>query len=298
MNLISIATRESQLALIQAQQVAADLQKLGYQTRIVGLTTTGDQRLEQPLTEIGGKGVFTKEIDLAVLDGRADISVHSLKDMPVDDDDGLILGAVPERESDCDIMVLSPDKFSYSEAEIVTASEALHADFCAGCGSPRRSAQLKNITGRLEPVRGNIQTRLRKMQENGWDGLVMAQAAYNRLKLTHSYARLDILPAAGQGAIGIRCLKGNTQMQQILSRIEHRHSRLRCEAEREFLRTLQGGCHIPAGIKTEICGGRISLQAGLFSTDGELVASAKLAGSEAEARELGRQIALAIKENT
>ncbi len=304
--LIRIATRESELALAQARCVGSMLLHHGCETELVGITTEGDKILDKPLTEIGGKGIFTKEIDAAVLDGRADISVHSLKDMPVGDEDGLILAAVPERESDRDIIVLNQPMKETEDDNWGTAhgrekkpqipddlAQVISPELTIGCGSPRRRAQLITFTNKLEPVRGNIQTRLKKMVENNWFGLVMAEAAFNRLNLNerYEYIPLDLFPAAGQGALGVRCLKSAGKIRELLALIEDKESRCRAEAERSFLKALGGGCHLAAGIRTAITGDMLHLEGAIFSDCGTEKKLAFISGFPENAEDLGRSLA-------
>ncbi len=286
---LTIATRGSELALAQARSVAAALERGGCLCRLEIITTCGDRNLNDPLPNIGGKGLFTREVDEAVLDGRAQIAVHSLKDLPVEDEKGLILAAVPERGSDRDVLVLNmnltgvagwkqevaaalakqntPQEGAASTASILRLLREKGATI--GCGAPRRRVQLFEAVPELpvSGVRGNIATRLRRMEENNWGGVVMAEAALQRLGLadTLPYLVLAILPAAGQGALGLRARADDDAVRQVLTGISHPASFQRALAERSFLQAVGGGCHVPAGIRTLLVRERLFLQAVLYT---------------------------------
>ncbi len=252
---IRIATRGSELALMQSKWVSEQLNNFGVATELVIIKTQGDILLDKPLHEIGGKGLFTKEVDRAVLDGLADLSVHSLKDMPVEDEEGLILGAIPERESSNDVLVLNN-----KESKRI------------GCGSLRRRAQVARLDFGyvFEDVRGNIHTRLKKMVDNNWAGLVVAEAALKRLNLDqqYNYKILDILPSAGQGALGLRIREADSQTKEIVEKINSDRAMRSAFAESRFLKRLGGGCHLPAGIRSVISGDEIIFTGGVFSLSG------------------------------
>lgn len=270
---IRIATRGSELALTQSKWVSSQLHKFDVEVELVIIKTQGDILLDKPLHEIGGKGLFTKEVDRAVLEGVADLSVHSLKDMPVEDEDGLVLGAIPERESTNDVLVLN-NKESKS----------------IGCGSLRRRAQVARLDlGYVfENVRGNIHTRLKKMVDNEWAGLVVAEAALKRLNLDQqfNYKILDILPSAGQGALGLRVRKDDNQIIEVVEKINSERTMQAAFAESKFLQRLGGGCHIPAGIRSVISGDEIIFTGGVFSLCGREGVICEKRGALACAEEL------------
>lgn len=275
---IRIATRGSELALAQSRWVAGELEKLGAVTELRIIRTQGDILLDKPLHEIGGKGLFTKEVDRAVVSGEVDLSVHSLKDMPVEEEDGLVLGAIPERESCNDVLVLNKE-----------------GGGCIGCGSLRRRAQLSYLREEYEfsDVRGNIHTRLQKMKENGWAGLVVAEAALRRLGLDkeYEYTVLNILPAAGQGALGLRVRAEDEELKSIVGRLNSAVAGVSAYAESQFLRTLGGGCHLPAGIRSTVSGDEIVFVGGVFSIDGREGVIIKKSGSLKAAAEVARSLA-------
>lgn len=286
---ITIATRGSELALAQSQDIGSQLESFGCLVSYNVIKTQGDLILDKPLQEIGGKGLFTKEIDNAVLENKADISVHSLKDMPSEDESGLILAAVPKRKSDRDVIVV-PEGAGLPEKGATIA-----------CGSLRRRIQLSRIfpDSTFVDVRGNIGTRLQKMKDNKWDGLVMAEAAINRLELTDSlsFYPFDILPAAGQGALGIRARTEDTETIQILQKINDPEAKIQAEAERAFIAGLGGGCHVPAGIRTMIFEEMLFLEGAIFSEDGEMEIRIGLKGEAKNAAIYGKRLAKRLLED-
>lgn len=325
---LTIATRGSELALAQARLVAAELERQGALCRLEVITTRGDRNLTDPLPQIGGKGLFTREVDEAVLEGRADLAVHSLKDMPVEDEAGLLLAAVPERCSDRDVLVLNMElrgvpgwKQEVASAlakqntpqEGVAATEGMlrllaEQTVLVGCGSLRRQMQLQELVPGLllQGVRGNIGTRLRKTEEGNWGGVVMAEAALQRLGMADAlpYLVLPILPAAGQGALGIRARSTDEAVLRALAGLNHEASAQRALAERAFLRAVGGGCHIPAGVRTLQVRGRLFLQGVLYAgresgfgaavrAEAEAAAEHAAAAGERLGRELARRAGMA-----
>ncbi len=275
---IRIATRGSELALAQSRWVASELEKQGVTTELVIIRTQGDIQLDKPLHEIGGKGLFTKEVDRAVLQRQADVSVHSFKDMPVEDEPGLVLGAIPRRASSRDVLVRNEN-----------------GNGVIGCGSLRRRAQVVrlNLGYAFSEVRGNIHTRLAQMLDKGWSGLVVAEAALLRLGLADSYTYevLDILPAAGQGALGLRIREGETDIAELIGGLNSAADATAAYAESRFLQALGGGCSLPAGIRSEISGGDISFIGGVFSVSGVDGVVKKKSGSIALAARLAQELA-------
>ncbi len=275
---IRIATRGSELALAQSRWVASELEKLGAATELVIIRTQGDIQLDKPLHEIGGKGLFTKEVDRAVLERQADVSVHSLKDMPVEDEEGLVLGAIPRRESSRDVLVSNN-----AGCGII------------GCGSLRRRAQVARLGlgYTFADVRGNIHTRLAQMQDKGWSGLVVAEAALVRLGLAESYDYevLDILPAAGQGALGLRIREGENDVAALIGKLNCVSDAAAAYAESRFLKALGGGCSLPAGIRSEVSGGNIAFTGGIFSVAGDIGVVQEKKGSLGMAAMLAQELA-------
>lgn len=242
MKTLTIATRGSQLALWQAEHIGERLEKLhGVKTTLLVLKTKGDIILDVPLSKVGGKGLFVKEIEEALLDGRADIAVHSMKDVPMVLPEGLILGAVPEREDPTDLFlsVQWPDLTALPKGAKV------------GTSSLRRQAQILAMRPDLtvESLRGNVITRMRKLQEGQFDAIIMASAGMLRLGLTAPHMQPltppDFLPAAGQGALGIEFKADRDDLSAMLRPLNHPATELRVAAERGFLAGLEGGCQVP-----------------------------------------------------
>jgi len=237
-----IATRESRLALWQAEHVRDLLQRrFGLKVDLLGMTTRGDQILDRALSKVGGKGLFVKELEAALEDGRAHLAVHSLKDMPMELPAGFALGAVLQREDPRDAFV-SPRH---------TTLQGLPQGACVGTSSLRRAAQLLALRPdlRIEPLRGNLDTRLRKLDEGHYDAIVLAAAGLKRLGLSARIASVfetaQMTPAAGQGALGIELRDDATALARTLSALVHRPSWLAVHAERAVSRALGGSCSMP-----------------------------------------------------
>jgi hydroxymethylbilane synthase len=269
---LRIATRGSRLALWQAERVAA---LLGADAELVIVSTTGDQRTDVPIWTIGGTGVFVKEVQQAVLEGRADLAVHSAKDLPSQTADGLVLAAVPERADPRDALVGS------RLADIPAGGRI-------GTGSVRRQAQLAAVRPdlRFESLRGNIETRIAKAAD--LDAVVVALAALERLELAGKAAEvLDpavMLPQVAQGALAIECRAGDDETVKRLTAIDDVAAHRAVDAERAFLRLLGGGCDLPCGALAEArAGGSVALEVLLATLDGKTVLRVRHEGPEPEA---------------
>jgi hydroxymethylbilane synthase len=238
---IVIATRESRLALWQAEHVQALLQERGHTVSLLGMTTRGDQILDRTLSKVGGKGLFVKELELAIEEGRADIAVHSLKDVPMDLPEGFVLACVLEREDPRDALV-SPRYASLDE---------LPQGAVVGTSSLRRVVLLraKRPDLRIEPLRGNLDTRLRKLDEGQYDAIVLAAAGLKRLGLEDrirvAFEPEDMLPAAGQGALGIEVRADRADLIALLAPLTNRSDWLSTAAERAVSRAMGGSCSMP-----------------------------------------------------
>ena len=239
---VVIATRESRLAMWQAEHVQALLQKqLGWQVELLGMTTQGDQILDRSLSKVGGKGLFVKELETALVDGRADIAVHSLKDVPMDLPPGFALACVMEREDPRDAFV------SNSYASLA----ALPQGAVVGTSSLRRMVLLKALRPdlRIEPLRGNLDTRLRKLDEGQYDAIVLAAAGLNRLgmqsRIRATFEPGAMLPAAGQGALGIEVRADRQDLLDGLAQLAHMPTWLAVTAERTVSRAMGGSCSMP-----------------------------------------------------
>jgi hydroxymethylbilane synthase len=236
-----IATRESRLALWQAEHVRALLQARGHRVELLGMTTRGDQILDRTLSKVGGKGLFVKELENALEDGRADIAVHSLKDVPMELPDGFDLACVLEREDPRDALV-SPRFASLDD---------LPQGALVGTSSLRRTVLLRATRPDLhiEPLRGNLDTRLRKLDDGGYDAIVLAAAGLLRLglqeRIRETFAPARMLPAAGQGALGIEIRSDRQDLRDVLAPLADRGTWLRVAAERAVSRTMGGSCSMP-----------------------------------------------------
>ena len=256
---VVIATRESRLALWQAEHVKALLEaRLGWQVELLGMTTLGDQILDRSLSKVGGKGLFVKELETALLDGRADLAVHSLKDVPMDLPGGFALACVLAREDPHDAFV--SNRFA-SLAELPQGA-------VVGTSSLRRLVLLKALRPDLviEPLRGNLDTRLRKLDEGKYDGIVLAAAGLKRLQLQsrirHTFSPADMLPAAGQGALGIEVRADRADLIEALATLAHLPTWLAVTAERTVSRAMGGSCSMPlASFVTAGSGGALRLDA-------------------------------------
>lgn len=292
---IRVATRSSALALWQAKHVAGLISKAAPETtvEIVHVTTTGDRDQNEPLRAFGGLGVFTREVQRAVLDGRADIAVHSLKDLPTETAPGLWLAAVPEREETADALVLSAGAAGPAELE------ALEPGARIGTGSLRRRAQLLHRRSDFVFVeaRGNVETRLAKLDEGQCDALVLAAAGLKRLGLANRISRRLEPPvmfaAVGQGALGIECRESDAGGMgfEVLHRLDDATTRARVTAERALLAHLRAGCHAPVGAATRIESGELILEAVVLSADGRQRLAEQGSAPIASAAQLGIDIA-------
>jgi len=289
---LTIATRESALALWQAEHIQARLSALypGTHVILLGMTTQGDRILDQPLTDIGGKGLFIKELEVAMAEGRADLAVHSLKDVPMDMPAGFVLAAISAREDPRDAFVSNRH----------TSLAALPAGAVVGTSSLRREAQLREHHPNLviEPLRGNVNTRLRKLDEGRYAAIILAAAGLKRLGLGGRIASLlepdDSLPAPGQGALAIECRSDRHDLAQVLAPLADRATTLAVTAERAFSRALGGSCHTPLAGYAQWEEGTLWLRGLLASRDGGDVlrgeAQAEVA-DEAAAAQLGLELA-------
>ena len=243
---IRIGTRDSALALYQAHEVQRKLNEKGIATEIIEITSDGDIDLVTPLYEMGIQGIFTKSLDIALLQNRIDIAVHSTKDVPTRQAKGLTLRAVLERATSYDCFVLPADKTSVD----------LTTEGIIGTSSLRRKLQWLNRYPHhtTENLRGNIQTRLKKLDESDWHGAIFAQAALYRLEISsHQLITLDwMLPSPAQGAIGIMCREDDQRSLEICDAIDHRNTNICISAERDFLAALHGGCAVPIAAYAEL----------------------------------------------
>lgn len=286
---VVIASRESALAMWQAHHIQSRLAALypRIDISILGMTTEGDRQLGTSLSRIGGKGLFVKELEEALAQGRADIAVHSVKDVPMSLPPGFTLAAITERADPRDALV-SNRYLSLGE---------LPGGGRVGTSSLRRESQLRARYPQLviEPLRGNVQTRLRKLDEGQYDAIILAAAGLKRLGLEQRITALltpeESLPAVGQGALGIECCTGREDLIRLLAPLNH-HATASCvSAERALSRALAGSCNVPLGGFAEISGERLRLRGFVGSPDGKRLASAELEGPAADAEALGTALA-------
>lgn len=263
---IVIATRESQLALWQAEHVKARLMALhpGLDVELLGMTTQGDQILDSPLSRIGGKGLFVKELEVAMAEGRADLAVHSIKDVPMDLPEGFELAAISKREDPRDAFV----------SKKYPSLEALPPGGRVGTSSLRRQAQLRARLPHLnvDTLRGNVNTRLRKLDEGQYDAILLAAAGLKRLgfenRITAVLEPEESLPAVGQGALGIEIRSGNPELAALLAPLNDPETAACVLAERAMSRRLQGGCQAPIGGYAVVRDGRLFLRAFVADLEG------------------------------
>ncbi len=290
MKKIVIATRGSQLALWQANHIKAELEALrpGLEVELLILKTKGDIILDVPLAKVGGKGLFVKEIEDALLNGQADLAVHSMKDVPMELPAGLLLGCVPRRESPRDLF-LSHQWNNLDE---------LPQGSTVGTSSLRRQAQLLAMRPDLKIVslRGNVDTRLRKLAEGQFSAIILAEAGVKRLGLSApmmtALEPLSFIPAVGQGALGIECRADRPDVLELLRPLEDRSARICVEAERGFLAGLEGGCQAPiAGHAVMTGADEFSLEGLVCDLDGTGAVRMNAAGREDNARETGLALA-------
>jgi len=296
---LRIGTRGSELALFQAKAVATLLhQTSGASTEIVKIRTSGDRLAEATLSEIGGKRLFVKEIEDALLDGRIDLAVHSSKDMPVVLPDGLAIAAVLAREDARDAVVLPGTKgAAVTDGSIAGLTRVLGREPRIGTSSVRRSAQLRRLwpAARFLPVRGNLDTRLRKLDEGGYDGLVLASAGLLRLgrgdRISSALPVHACVPAPGQGIIAIETRVGDDAATDAAARISDPVAAAALAAERAVIVRLGGGCQMPIGAYAEVHGELMQMTAVVVSLDGARAAHASAEGPALDPEGLGTLVA-------
>jgi hydroxymethylbilane synthase len=259
------------------------------------MSTQGDKILDVALAKIGDKGLFTKELEVGMLQNDIDFAVHSLKDLPTNLPKGLCLGAVTERVNPADAMVLHS---RYQDRQIDTLPEGA----VIGTSSLRRLSQLRHHFPHLafKDVRGNLNTRLQKLDSGEYDALVLAVAGLERLGMSdriHQILPAEVsLHAVGQGALGIECREGDSEVLAVIKALEHTPSAQRCHAERAFLRELEGGCQVPIGVNTVIEGNQLTLTGLVASLDGQRLVKDNITGAAADAETLGVELARRLRQ--
>lgn len=294
---IRIGSRKSQLALVQTHWVQEQLQK-AFPDRtfeVHTMSTQGDKILDVALAKIGDKGLFTKELEVGMISGDIDFAVHSLKDLPTRLPEGLVLGCVTERENPADAIVLHAN---HKDKQLATLPEGA----VIGTSSLRRLAQLRHHYPHLQfkDVRGNLNTRLAKLDAGEYDALVLAVAGLHRLGFDDRIDQVipaDIsLHAVGQGALGIECRGDDTEVLDLLKALQHQPTAERCYAERAFLRELEGGCQVPIGVNTSIEGGTLTLTGIVASLDGQKLVKDTVSGPATDAEALGTDLAHRLRQ--
>jgi hydroxymethylbilane synthase len=286
---IRIATRKSALALWQAEHVAALLQDLPdiASVELVPMSTRGDEILDRSLQKIGGKGLFIKELEIAMQRGEADIAVHSMKDVPAEMPEGFCLAAMLERASHADALV-SPNGEQLAD---------LPQGALVGSSSLRRQAQLKMMRPdlRIEPLRGNVNTRLAKLDNGDYDAIILAAAGLQRLKfddrISQQFLPEEMLPAAAQGVVGIECLESATALRAVLARLNHDTSVLTTLAERAIARVLEASCQSPVATFATIDGAQMTVRALVAMPDGSKFIRDSVSGQAEGAERLGEELA-------
>ena len=283
---MKIGTRGSQLAMWQARFVESELRKNfpDLEIELVKISTKGDRILDSPLSKIGGKGLFTKEIESQILSGEIDLAVHSLKDLPTKIPDGLEIGAITRREDPRDCLV---SKFK--------SLDSIPPKSKIGTSSLRRRAQILNLRPDLivEDLRGNVQTRLSKL--DSLDGIILAVAGLTRLELENRITEIfetdRFLPAVGQGALAIEIRADDSETRKIVETLNHEKTSIETQAERSFLDVIGGSCQIPVGVFAKIDKDQIEIDALISSIDGKNFIREKVSGHKKNSREIGSSLA-------
>jgi hydroxymethylbilane synthase len=294
---IRIGSRKSQLALVQTHWVQAELQKLfsDRDFEVHTMSTQGDKILDVALSKIGDKGLFTKELEVGMLNGDIDFAVHSLKDLPTRLPEGLMLGCVTEREDPADALVVH-EKFKNKQLDTLPEGAVI------GTSSLRRLAQLRHHYPHLsfKDIRGNLNTRLQKLDAGEFDAIILAVAGLRRLGMgdrIHQVIPSEVsLHAVGQGALGIECRTDDPEILNLLKALEHQPTAYRCYAERSFLRELEGGCQVPIGVNTVLDGDSLTLTGMVASIDGQRLIKDSVTGSATDAEAIGIQLAHKLRE--
>ncbi|GMM86851.1 hydroxymethylbilane synthase [Pseudoalteromonas sp. MTN2-4] len=288
-NILRIATRKSALALWQAEFVKAELERFhsDLTVELVPMSTQGDIILDTPLAKIGGKGLFVKELEQAMLDGRADIAVHSMKDVPVEFPEGLELNTICEREDPRDAFVSNKYK----------SLDELPQGAVVGTSSLRRQCQVRALRPDLDirDLRGNVNTRLAKLDNGDYDAIILAAAGLLRLEMPERIAEFiepeTSLPANGQGAVGIECRSDDERVKSLLEPLEHTETRIRVLAERAMNRRLEGGCQVPIGAYAIVNDEQVHIRGLVGAVDGSEILRDEVSGSVEHAEQLGVQLA-------
>ncbi len=289
---LRIATRKSALAMWQAEHVKARLESLhpGLEVELLGMSTKGDKILDVPLAKVGGKGLFVKELEAAMLENRADIAVHSMKDVPMEFPEGLGLAVISEREDPTDAFVSNRYK----------TLDELPEGAVVGTSSLRRRCQISESRPdlKIEWLRGNVNTRLAKLDNNEYDAIILASSGLKRLgfndRISSTIADTVSLPAAGQGALGIECRLADSEVIELLKPLIHEPTQLCVTAERAMNRRLEGGCQVPIAGYATLDGDQLYLRGLVGEPDGSRIIRDEVRGPASQAEQLGIQLAEAL----
>ncbi|RUM60698.1 MAG: hydroxymethylbilane synthase [Persephonella sp.] len=286
---VKIGTRKSKLAMWQTNFIAKKIKENfpNLDIEIVKITTKGDKILDVPLAKVGGKGLFVKEIEDALLNGDIDLAVHSLKDVPTHFPEGLYLGAITEREDPRDCLV----SVKYKSLKELPKGAVI------GTSSLRRKSQILKLRPDLtvKDLRGNVDTRLRKLENGEYDAIILAYAGLKRLGLNHKATYIfnpeELIPAVAQGFLGIEIRANDEKIKSIVDKLNHKESFLRAEAERSFLRRLEGGCQVPLGCYSSINNGKLKMIGFISNLDGTKFIKDYVEGDIKKYKNLGIQLA-------
>jgi len=291
---LRVGSRTSELARRQGALVLEALGHLDVDAEFVGIRTAGDDAPDMPIAEIGGPGVFTRELERALLDGRIDAAVHSLKDLATSMPEGLRVGAFLPREDPRDVLVLSEAlRNAGDDRPPGTGLDRLPEGAVVGTASLRRRAFLLRLRPdlRIEAIRGNVPTRLQKLNTGDYDALVLAAAGLRRLRLSEEIAAIlpaaEFPPAPGQGAVAVQIRSGDGRTTSLMTTLDHPPTSIAVTAERAFLRRIEGGCQVPAGALATLDGGRVTLTTLVCSPDGTRAVAASAAGTAEDAAAVG-----------
>lgn len=291
-HIIRIGSRESRLAVAQAELIKKRMETCHpqLQVELVTMKTTGDKILDRSLEAVGGKGLFVKELDQALADGRIDLAVHSLKDMPMEENEEFPILAFFEREDARDVLIYKPGDSAFS------------GDGVVGTSSRRRAIQMRKLypKAQFRNIRGNVQTRLKKLTEEGYDATILAAAGLKRLGMESVIGRIftveEMIPAAGQGILAVQGRRGENS--EWISCLKNRQSEWAALAERQFVRVLDGGCTSPVAAHAAICGNEICLRGLYYEEGSEEYQTDTITGDVERAQQLGEQLAVKMRKET
>ena len=291
---IIIGSRGSKLALIYAERVRSKILKFCPEVEIKKITTTGDINQKDRLSEIGGKGLFSKRIENELLNKKIDIAVHALKDMPSDETEDLLINCFLERNDPREVLI------SHNNDLI----KDLKPNSIVGTSSFRREFQLKKIRSDLDYklIRGNVDTRIKKLNEKLYDAIILSYAGIQSLKLDKNISQIfstrEIIPSVGQGVVALQCRKNDSETIQLLDKVNHKLTNICVIAERQFLKVLEGDCETPVGAIANLVGDQINLEAELFSIDGKQRFYHKASKNINYSSELGREVGEILKKES